>query len=158
MPKALVVYHSKSGHTKKMAESISEGICQTEVSVTVVDVADAKIEDLPNADAVVLGSPTYYGTMAAEMKKYIDDSVKLHGKLQGKIGGAFSSSGILGGGNETTVMSILEALLIHGMVVGGHPKMAHYGPVAIGDPDAKALEECVKYGKMVGELTLKLTD
>ncbi|MBT3181050.1 MAG: flavodoxin family protein [Deltaproteobacteria bacterium] len=156
MPIALVIYHSKSGHTKKMAEAISEGICKTEVSVTLIDVADAKVDDLLNADAIVLGSPTYYGTMAAEMKRFIDDTVKLHGKLQGKIGGAFSSSGMLGGGNETTVMSILEALLIHGMIVHGHSRIAHYGPIAVGDPDTKAIEECSKYGNMIGELILKL--
>ncbi len=64
---------------------------------------------------------------------------------------------MLGGGNETTVMSMLEALLIHGMIVHGHSRIAHYGPVAVGNPDAKAIEECVKYGTMIGELTVKLT-
>jgi len=48
-------------------------------------------------------------------------------------------------------------LLIHGMIVHGHSRIAHYGPVAVGNPDAKAIEECVKYGTMIGELTVKLT-
>jgi NAD(P)H dehydrogenase (quinone) len=156
MPKALIIYFSKTGHTKKMAESIAEGVSKTNVSVTLVDVAKAKIDDLPDADAIILGSPTYYGSMAAEMKAFLDSSVKYHGKLAGKIGGAFSSSGMLGGGNETTVMSLIEALLIHGMVVAGNAKISHYGPVAVGSPDKQAIDECVTYGKRLGELTLKL--
>jgi NAD(P)H dehydrogenase (quinone) len=156
MAKALVVYFSKSGNTKKMAQAIADGIQSTKVSVTLVDVAKARLEDLPTADALVIGSPTYYGTMAAEMKAFLDASVKFHGKLAGKVGGAFSSSGILGGGNETTILSLIEALLIHGMIVQGHPRIGHYGPVAIGEPDKKAVEECRKYGRQIGELTLKL--
>jgi multimeric flavodoxin WrbA len=67
------------------------------------------------------GSPTYYGTMAWELKKLLDESVKFHGKLRGKVGGAFTSSANVGGGNETTVLDILKALLIHGMVVARRP-------------------------------------
>ena len=156
MAKAIVLYFSKSGHTKKMAEAIAGGIASAEVSVTATEVGKAKIDDLATADAVVLGSPTYYGTMAAEMKAFIDGSVKLHGTLAGKVGGAFSTSGMLGGGNETTIVALLEALLIHGMVVLGNAKIAHYGPVAVGAPDKRALEECAAYGKRLGELTQKL--
>lgn len=156
MAKALVIYFSKTGHTKKMAEAVAEGISSANLDVTIEDATKASVDALLDADAIVLGSPTYYGTMAGEMKVFLDKSVKHHGKLHGKIGGAFCSSGILGGGNETTVMSLIEALLIHGMIVQGHPKMAHYGPVAVGAPDGKAIEECVKYGKQVGELTLRL--
>jgi len=156
MPKALIVYFSKSGHTRRMAEAIAEGIKSSGADVAVKDVADTMPDEMLEADAVILGSPTYYGSMAAEMKAFIDGSVKFHGRLAGKVGGAFSSSGMLGGGNETTVMSILEALLIHGMVVIGSPKIAHYGPVAVGDPDKRALEECAAYGRRLGELAVKV--
>lgn len=156
MSKAMVVYFSKSGHTKKMAEAITEGIESTGISVTLCDVQKAKVDDLVVHDAIILGSPTYYGTMAAELKKFLDESVKYHGKLAGKVGGAFSSSGMLGGGNETTVLSIVEALLIHGMILQGNAKIGHYGPVAVGSPDTSALKECVTYGKRIGELILKL--
>jgi len=139
-----------------MAEAVTEGIGSTDVDVILKEVSNTSVDELLEADAIVLGSPTYYGTMAGEMKTFIDESVVHHGKLHGKVGGAFSSSGILGGGNETTVMSLIEALLIHGMIVEGHPKMAHYGPVAVGAPDTKTIEECVKYGRQVGELTIKL--
>ncbi len=157
MATALICSYSKTGHTRRMAEAINEAMIGTGVKTKLVDVADVLLEDLEAADAIILGSPTYYGTMAAPMKDLIDRSVKYHGKLAGKVGGAFSSSGMLGGGNETTVLSMLEALLIHGMIVIGSPKIAHYGPIAIGDPDAKALQECHAYGKRLGELTLALT-
>lgn len=156
MAKALIVYHSRSGHTAKMAEAIAEGISSAKVSVTVVEAGKAKIEELQSADAVVMGSPCYYGSMAGELKGFLDQSVKLHGKLEGKVGGAFASSGMLGGGNETTVLSIVNALLVHGMVVPGNAKIGHYGPVAIGEPDRKALDECHAYGKKIGEITSKL--
>ncbi len=63
--------------------------------------------------------------MAAEIKKFIDESVKFHGKLEGKVGGAFSSSAQIGGGNETTIMDILKTLLIHGMIIQGSSKGDH---------------------------------
>jgi NAD(P)H dehydrogenase (quinone) len=152
MAKALVIYCSKSGHTKRMAEAVAMGIESAQVSVTLLDVQRANIDDLLEANAVVLGSPCYYGTMSAEMKAFLDASVKYHGKLAGKVGGAFASSGMLGGGNETTVLSLLAALLIHGMIVEGHARIGHYGPVAVGDPDEHTLEECRIYGKQLGEL------
>lgn len=156
MPKAIIIYHSKSGHTKKMAEAIAEGIAETKVSVIVVDVNKAKVDDLLSSDAIVIGSPCYYGTMSGEIKSFIDSSVKFHGKLTGKVGGAFCSAGILGGGSETAVVDILRALLIHGMIVRGCEKISHYGPVAIGSPNDTSIKECKTYGKMLGELTIKL--
>lgn len=156
MPKALIIYHSKSGHTKKMAEAIAEGITETKMNVMVCDVGTASVDDLVGADAVILGSPCYYGSMAAQMKAFIDASVKYHGKLQGKVGGAFASSGIIGGGNESTVLGLLQALLIHGMVVAGNAKISHYGPISIGKPDKRVIDECITYGKRIAELTLKL--
>jgi NAD(P)H dehydrogenase (quinone) len=156
MPTMLISYFSKSGHTKKMAEAIAKGAKEEGCDVVVKDVLKTSGGDLRGADAVVIGSPTYYGTMAAEVKKLLDESVKDHGKLSGKIGGAFASSGMIGGGNETTILSIIQALLIHGMVVLGNSDIGHYGPVAIGAPDERAIKECVKYGKRLADLTTRL--
>jgi NAD(P)H dehydrogenase (quinone) len=83
--------------------------------------------------------------------------VKYHGKLAGKVGGAFASSGAIGGGTETTVLDIVQALLIHGMVVQGDPGGAHYGPVAFGAPDDRGRKECEKLGRRVAELAAKLS-
>jgi NAD(P)H dehydrogenase (quinone) len=94
--------------------------------------------------------------MAAEIKKLIDDSVVHFTKLDGKIGGAFTSSGGPHGGNETTVLDIVKALMVHGMIVKGISTGAHYGPVAVGSPDDNEAEECRRYGYDLAELTLKL--
>jgi len=157
MAEVLIVYYSRSGNTEKMAEYIADGVKKEKnVEVEVKSVKDVRVEKLLDADGIVIGSPTYYGSMASEIKKLLDDSVKFHGKLDGKIGGAFSSSGSIGGGNETTIMSILKALLIHGMIVQGTPRGDHYGPVAINEPDERSKKLCVEYGQRIARLVLKL--
>ncbi len=108
-------------------------------------------------DAIVIGSPTYYGQMAGPIKKLFDDIVGWHGQLDGKVGAAFSSAANIGGGNETTIMGIIEAMLISGMVVQGDPQGDHYGPVSIGKPDKRVQEQCRRRGQRIAELTKKLT-
>ena len=157
MAKALVVYYSKSGNTKKMAELVSDGLKKEGLEVTLKDVKDVKSDELLNYDCIVMGSPTYYGSMAAEIKKLLDDSVKFHGKLEGKIGAAFSSSANVAGGNETTVLDILNAMLIHGMIIQGDPQGDHYGAVAIGAPDARATKECLRMGSRIAKLAKKIS-
>lgn len=156
MAKALVIYYSESGNTKKMAEQVVEGIKKEGVEVLLKEVKDTAPEELLKFDAIVIGSPTYYGTMSAEIKKLFDESVKFHGKLEGKVGAAFSSSANIGGGNETTILDILSAMLIHGMIIRGDSQGDHYGPVAIGAPDARAVKQCVRLGSRVAQLTKKL--
>lgn len=157
MAKILVCYYSRSGNTEHMARVVADGAAKADgADVDVKPVSDLSAKDLLAYDAIVMGSPTYYGTMAAELKKLIDESVAFHGKLSGKVGGAFSSSANVGGGNETTVMDIIKALLIHGMVVRGTHDGDHYGPVAIGDPDERSKANCLAYGKLVAELAVNL--
>ena len=157
MAKVLVVYYSRSGNTAKMAEAVGEGAREVKgVAVEVKKVEEARIEDLLSADGIILGSPVYYGTMAAELKKFIDESVKLHGKLDGKVGGAFASSGVMGGGLETTVLDILNSLMVHGMIVKGDFKGPHYGAVSVRAPDKTALEGCRRLGRSVAELAKTL--
>jgi NAD(P)H dehydrogenase (quinone) len=156
MAKLLVVYYSRSGNTKAMAELIAEGAQSAGADVELKTVGDTTVEHLLAADAIIMGSPTYYGTMAAEMKKLFDESVARHGKLDGKVGGAFTSSANIGGGNETTILDILKAMLIHGMVLKGDPQGDHYGPVAIGMPDKRSRDQCVRYGRRIAELTARL--
>jgi NAD(P)H dehydrogenase (quinone) len=159
MAKVLVVYYSRTGNTAKMAEVVGEGargVRGAEVDVRAV--ADCSVEDLVAADAIIMGSPVYYGTLAAELKQLIDESVSHHGQLAGKVGGAFASSGGIGGGNETTVVDILKCLLVHGMIVEGDPMGDHYGPIAVGEPDARSRDECRKLGRKVAELAGRLHD
>lgn len=157
MAKILIVYYSRTGNTKEMAQQIEAGLGEVQgVEVDCRAVADVSVNDLLGYDGIIMGSPVYYGTMAAELKKLIDDSVVHHGKLSGKVGAAFASSVNVGGGNETTVMDILKALLIHGMIIPGHAKGDHYGPVSIGKPDDRAKYQCRKLARLIGNLTVKL--
>jgi len=153
----LIVYYSRTGNTEKMADIVAEGVREEGgVEVDVRKVAEVTPEDLLEYDAIVMGSPVYYGTMAAEIKQLIDESVRFHGKLDGKVGGAFASSGGVGGGNETTVMDIVKALMIHGMVVKGVAAGDHYGPIAVGAPDERSRKQCLRYGHEVAALAKRL--
>lgn len=145
--KILVAYYSRGGTTKQMAKIISEEIKNNKVGVDLKSVEEIKAEAFLDYDGIIIGSPTYYGTMAAEVKKLLDDSVSFHGKLDGKIGGAFSSSANTAGGNETTVLSILEAMLIHGMVIQGDFTGDHYGPVAVGEVDSRCRKNCLRFAQ-----------
>jgi NAD(P)H dehydrogenase (quinone) len=156
MAKGLVVYYSRSGNTKQMAEIIAKAMNDAQLPTECKPVGDVKLDDLLSADAIVVGSPTYYGQMAAQLKQMFDDAVSRHGKLDGKIGAAFSSSVNIGGGNETTIMGIIEAMLISGMIVQGDPQGDHYGPVSIGKPDERVTSQCKRRGQRIAELTKKL--
>jgi NAD(P)H dehydrogenase (quinone) len=157
MAKVLVAYYTRTKHTLHMAEAVAEGAQSISgAKVTVKPVGQFAVKELLDYDAIIIGSPTYYGTMAAEVKKLFDDSVVMHGRLDGKVGGAFATSANVGGGNETTVLDIIKAMLIHGMVIQGSPGGDHYGPCAIGDVDQRSREECVKLGRICAELAVKL--
>jgi NAD(P)H dehydrogenase (quinone) len=156
MTKILIIYFSQTGNTEKMAYSVAEGVREEGVEPQVKKVQEAAVDDLLDVDGIVIGSPTYFGAMAAEMKSFLDQSVVHFNRLKGKIGGAFASSALLGGGNETTVLAILQALLIHGMIVEGTTEGGHYGPVALGSPDQRSTEECKQLGRRVARLAKKL--
>jgi len=155
MAKIIIIYYSQTGNTKKMAQLIASGIEQEKVSVVIKDVKAVAVDELLEYDGIIIGSPTYYGTMSWEIKKIIDESVKFHGKLDGKLGAAFSSSANIAGGNETTILDITNAMLIHGMIIQGDPKGDHYGPVAIGSPDDRSSQECVRMGSRFAKLLKK---
>ncbi len=153
--KVLIVYDSRSGNTEKMAHAVSEGVREEGLDVEVKRVDEASVDELPGVDGLILGSPVYYGLPTAKIKKFIDDSVKYHGKLDGKVGGAFASSGGTHTGAETTVMALNEALFIHGMVIQGTSGSNHYGAASVGAPDDKDIENCRKLGSRVANLVKK---
>ena len=156
MPKVLVIYYSRTGNTKRMAQEVARGVEKERVSVELNRIEDVKTDDLLNYDGIIIGSPTYYGTMASPIKKLLDDSVKFHGELEGRVGAAFASSANIGGGNETTILDIINAMLIHGMIIQGDHQGNHYGAVAIGAPDSRTLKQCLRLGERVAKLTKKL--
>jgi NAD(P)H dehydrogenase (quinone) len=141
MPKVLVLYYSAYGHIEKMAEAVAEGAREAGAEVDIKRVPElvppdvakaahfkldqkapiAKVEDLANYDAIVVGVGTRFGRMASQMGNFLDQAGGLwaKGALHGKVGGAFTSSASQHGGQETTLFSIITNLLHFGMVVVG---------------------------------------
>jgi len=155
----LIMYYSKTGHTKRVAEEIAKGVGEIEGVVGIVkSTADVTKDDFVAADGVIAGSPVYFGTMAAQLKAVFDQFVGVRKKMEGKIGAAFATSGDPSGGKETTLMSIIQALLIYGMIVVGDPLDAtgHYGVSCVGAPDKDALMNAALLGKRVAALVKKL--
>ena len=157
MAKILIVYDSRSGNTKKMALAVAEGVKQVKgMNVAVKKADQTALEDLLATDGIIMGSPTYYGQMSAKLKKLIDKSVEIHGKLEGKVGAAFTSSGGTASGAETTLLSILQAMLVHGMIIQGRSRSKHYGAAAVGLPRKDDIKLCNELGKRTAKLVVKL--
>ena len=156
MASGLVLYYSRSGNTKMMAKAVADAMEKAGVPTKCKSVTETKVDELVSADVIFVGSPTYYGRAAAPIATLFDESVSKHGKLDGKIGGAFASSANIGGGNETTICEIIHMMLIHGMIVQGDPQGDHYGPVSIGKPDDRVLNQCTRRGQRAAELAKKL--
>ncbi|MHB8054956.1 MAG: flavodoxin family protein [Candidatus Aminicenantales bacterium] len=156
MPKALVVYYSRTGNTKKMAVRVAAGLKKAGLETDLKKAEETDASELPAYDLILIGSPVYYGTMAWPVKKLLDESVKYHGKLRDKVGGAFVSSGNPSGGKETAVLDILKALMIHGMIVQGDHKGDHYGPAAVHAPVERDLKSLDDYAARLALLTRRL--
>ncbi len=144
--KLLVLYHSSYGHTETLAYAVAHGARAVEdMQVTIKRVPElmpegamedagmkvdqpaaiATVDELPEYDAIVFGTPTRFGNMTSQMRYFLDQTGPLwvEGALIGKIGSVFTSTGT-GGGNETTILSFHTTLLHHGMVIVGLPYSA----------------------------------
>ncbi len=141
MTKVLVLYYSTYGHIETMAEAVAAGAREAGVQVDIKRVPEtvpeavakaahfkldqkapvAKIEDLADYDAVIVGTGTRFGRMSSQMASFLDQAGGLwaKGALNGKVGGAFTSTATQHGGQETTLFSIITNLLHFGMVVVG---------------------------------------
>ena len=150
MAKVLIVYYSRTGNTEAMATAIAKAVTEEGLDVVCKKVKDVAVDELLEADGLIVGSPTYYGTLAASVKRLLDASVKHHGKLDGKVGAAFASASATG--QETTLFSILQALLIHGMIIQGDPEVNHYGVTSIEKPDEQVLKNCQRFGQRFATL------
>ena len=155
----LVLYYSKGGNTRKLAEAIAKGVEMAKgVEAVIRRTDDVTKEDFINAAGIIAGSPVYFGLMAAELKAIFDQFVSVRKKMEGKIGAAFATSGDPTGGKETTMMSIIQAMMIYGMVIVGDPMTAtgHYGTACVGAPDSGTEENGMRLGQRVATLALKL--
>jgi NAD(P)H dehydrogenase (quinone) len=154
----LVLYFSKGGNTKKLAEEVARGRESAGAKPLLRDTKEVTKDDFLESSGIVAGSPVYFGVMAAELKRVFDDFVGTRRKMENKVGAAFASGGHHTGGKETTIMSILQCMLIYGMVIVGDPMSAsgHYGVGCVGSPDGDVLEDARKLGARVAELCAKL--
>jgi NAD(P)H dehydrogenase (quinone) len=144
MPRILVLYHSTYGHVEAMAEAVAEGARSVEGAVVDIrrvpelvpeDLAKqsgykldqaapiATVDELADYDAVIVGAGTRYGTAASQMRNFLDQTGGLwaKGALVGKVGSAFTSTATQHGGQETTLIGLIQTLLHHGMLVAGLP-------------------------------------
>jgi len=144
MAKVLVLYYSAYGHVERMAQAVAEGaraVSGTEVAVKRVpdlvseEVARkagmkvdqkapiATVDELSTYDAIIFGTPTRFGNMAAQMRNFLDQtgSLWMKGALVGKVGSVFASTGTQHGGQETTITSFHSTLLHQGMIIVGLP-------------------------------------
>lgn len=156
--KILVCYHSKTGNTKKMAEAVAEGVLEGGGKPFLTRPGEFEIAQLLDYHGYIVGSPTYYGQMAAPIKEMFDTSVVLHGRLAGRVGAAFSSSSNIGGGNETTCLNIVHMMMVHGLLVLGSPQGDHYGPVSVGAPTERVFSQCRLLGNRVAKFARRLAE
>jgi len=141
--KVLILYYSRSGNTKKMANAIAECMKSGAINVTVEDVGKFDVSSLPNYDGFVLGSPTYFSNVAWQVKKVIDESIVHYGgrKLKGKVAGIFTSAGSSTNGKDCLKMLEVALGLHHGMkVVQGILRVD-------GESDNEVEKRCQEYGK-----------
>jgi NAD(P)H dehydrogenase (quinone) len=143
MPKILVLYYSTYGHIETMAGAVAEGVASVAGATVVVKrvpelmppevakKAGAKLDqpapiaapaELPDYDAILFGTPTRFGNMAAQMRNFLDQTggMWVKGALVGKVASVFASTGT-GGGNESTILTFIPTLLHHGMIYVGLP-------------------------------------
>ncbi|WP_028221833.1 NAD(P)H:quinone oxidoreductase [Paraburkholderia oxyphila] len=198
MAKILVLYYSSYGHIETMAKAIAEGAGSVPgASVTLKRVPEtipteqaqaahikldqpapvATVDELADYDAIIFGTPTRFGNMAAQMRNFLDQTggLWMKGALVGKIGSVFASTGTQHGGQETTITSFHSTLLHHGMVIVGVPyacqgltKMDQitggtpYGATTLAgadgsrQPSENELDIARYQGKHVAELAAKL--
>jgi len=154
--KVLIVYDSSTGNTEKMAHAVEDGVTKAGIEVVFKHVDGASVDEIHQCQGLILGSPVYYGLPSGKIKKFIDDSIKYHGKLDGTVGGAFASAGGTHTGAETTIIAINEMLLVHGMIIQGSSAGSHYGASSVGSPNDASLEACRKLGERVGKLVKRL--
>jgi len=120
--KVLIVFHSETGNTEQMAQSVAEGARSVEgVEVVLLSVDDVTADQLIEADAIILGSPVYNANVTPEISKFIASWPFEDQPLKDKIGAAFVTAGGISAGEEIVQMNILQSMLVFGMVVVGGP-------------------------------------
>jgi len=148
-----VIYHSETGNTRRMAELILDGARSIEgTEAEMFSVEDLDSDYIDSADAVILGCPTYEGSLSWQMKRFLDSPGV---KLAGKLGAAFASQNWPGGGGaDFTEMTLIAGMLVHGMLIysggitQGEPYL-HFGAVSARSPEGIYAQRCLKLGQNI---------
>jgi NAD(P)H dehydrogenase (quinone) len=145
LPILLIVYYSKTGNTKKMAEAISQGAKEYgQIEVVLKTAEEATNDDLVKAECIVLGSPTYFRLPAWPLKKFIDESIDVYEKLHTKKGAVFSSAGDDDSG-AYCIEALKNILEEHGI------KIIADGLLIEEDPTEEEIEKCKQFGSTIAE-------
>lgn len=162
MVKVLVIRSPESGIITKMARAVASGVEESGGQVLEIAPREVSHEALVKADAIIVGSPCHMGSVDTDVKRFLDSTYPLRGKLEGKVGGAFATSRHIAGGSELTLMTILAALLLHGIIVQGDVEGDPYGPVIVNptgelqDLLADDWQQCCRLGRRVTALAKRL--
>jgi len=147
----LITYYSGTGNTKKMAEAIGKGAKQLKITVKLKTVEECSLNDLAEADGIVIGSPTYFSNVSWQVKKLIDESIALYREerqLRDKVGGCFTSSGTRRDGEDCIRMLQIAFGFHHKL------KMAP-GIVRVSDDsEGEVSKMCQEYGMKIAKQIL----
>jgi len=154
--RVLVLYHSDTGNTRALAEAVAEGArAVSGARVVLKPVQEADNDDLEVCDALLIGTPTFWGSVATPVKQFIDGQRPFMGD---KVGGAFATGGSDGGGKELAVLAILTAMLNNGMIVAGPHyeeegfRFGGFGATATTGADSPGVDEAeLARGRALGE-------
>jgi NAD(P)H dehydrogenase (quinone) len=152
--KIAVIYHSVGGNTKAVAQIIAKGVkVSDEIEVSTMSIGKMDSAFIEDSKAVIIGSPTYYGTFSWQIKKWFDTS-KID--LEGKLGSVFVTENYLGGGADVAELGMIGHMLIKGMIdySSGFTKegpITHYGAVRIKSGDEWQNRRAEIIGKRIGE-------
>jgi NAD(P)H dehydrogenase (quinone) len=148
----LIVYYSETGNTEKLAQAVAAGAQRLESVTTLLKTPDTVTgDDLKSADAIILGSPTYWGNMAGKMKLFIDDWwFKYKVPLVNKVGAAFSTGGGEFGGKENVIYSLVIAMMNAGMIMVGPLEGSSLGAAGVA-AQAPLSEAAIKAAGTLGE-------
>jgi NAD(P)H dehydrogenase (quinone) len=161
----LVVYHSETGNTEQMAQSVAEGARSMEgVEVLLLSVDEVSADQLIEADAIIVGSPVYNANVTPEISAFIASWPFDGQPLKDKIGAAFVTAGGISAGEEIVQMNILQSMLVFGMIVVGGPDWTQpFGASAVtGEPSFevdeqnKISDQFIDKGYQLGERVAKL--
>ncbi|UMZ74150.1 flavodoxin family protein [Natranaerofaba carboxydovora] len=160
MANYLILFYTKSGNTKKMANAIYEGIKNTELGASdfnldLYNISDNNIvmHELENYDCIIVGAPIHYGKLASPMNDFLESSFENNISLEDKIGGCFTSYGVDIQGAELAILSLVQFFLEQGMIVPGINKEEAFGQIIAGTPDDEILSKCREYGQKIAHLT-----